>query len=49
LVISVEILVSDWSVGKFDVQVGKARGQVVILDSQVGKITLQVGIEKIWK
>jgi len=41
--------VSDCSVGKIAVQVGKKEGQVGIFVRQVGKIKLQVGIEKIWK
>ena len=44
----VGFLVSDCSVGKFDVQVGKKGGQVGKYDVQVGKIALQVGIAIFW-
>lgn len=44
-----EFMVSDCSVGKFGVQVGKMRVQVGILVRHVGKIMVQVGIEKICK
>jgi len=43
--ISVGILVSDCSVGKYERQVGKKGSQVGKNATQVGKIAIQVGIE----
>jgi len=42
------MLVSDCSVGKFELQVGKKGSQVGKFECQVGKIALQVGIAIFW-